>query len=109
VRAWGCEARQGSIRVHAAPSAAGPGRVGLATPGLGRAVDRNTLRRRLRAAVRVLAGEGELEELDVIVSAGREALRVPFSQLAAEVRGAADAAAARVRARAAPGSRSGGS
>jgi len=94
VRAWHAQASAGPVRVHAAPSGESGARLGLSTPGIRGAVERNRLRRRLREAVRAAgAGEG----CDLIVSAGADALTLPFEELTRQVERAIQAAAARAR------------
>ncbi len=83
------------MRVHAAPNGGAHPRVGLSTAGIRGAVERNRLRRRLREAVRPLLPVAE--GYDLIVSAGVEALRVPFAELAREVGEATGRAIERAR------------
>lgn len=85
----------GWIRVHAAPNGGGPARLGLATPGMRGAVERNRLRRRLRAAARPLLDRSA--GCDVIVSASGEALRAPFTELGRQVAEALGVAVERAR------------
>ena len=81
--------------MHAAPNGGAAARIGLSTPGIGGAVERNRLRRRLREAARPLLPVAE--GYDLIVSAGVEALRVPFAELAREVGEATGRAIERAR------------
>lgn len=83
------------MRVHAAPNGGAHPRVGLSAAGIRGAVERNRLRRRLREAVRPLLPVAE--GYDLIVSAGVEALRVPFAELAREVGEATGRAIERAR------------
>lgn len=66
--------------VHAVrKTALGPSRLGLAVPAtVGGAVERNRIKRRLRAAFRLAAPS---TGLDVVVRARAEAATVPFQEL----------------------------
>jgi ribonuclease P protein component len=61
------------------PDPAGPSRMGLSVPrGVGTAVRRNRVRRRLRAAWQAVEAQ---PGTDVLVRAGSRALSVPFQEL----------------------------
>ncbi|HXZ99270.1 MAG TPA: ribonuclease P protein component [Candidatus Binatia bacterium] len=81
-----CRARCGAVRVDAARRADGGLRVGLSTPGMRRAVERNRLRRRLREALRCL---GPADGYDLVVSSDAGALGLPFAELSRQVAEAA--------------------
>lgn len=62
----------------------GPARVGLTTTKkIGSAVERNRIRRRLRALVRQTAPYATREGFDYVLIARREALHVPFDEMSA--------------------------
>ena len=82
------------MRVHAAVNPVGKARIGLAVPRVRSAVARNRIRRRLRAAgVALTAHEG----FDLVVSAGGEALTLPFGDLRTQVTEAARLAVERAQ------------
>jgi len=95
VRAGRCSAGTASLRVHVAANGLAHARFGFAIPkSLGGAVQRNTVRRRLRAALH--PQRHELAGLDVVVSASPSALRLPFADLEAELLRSLGAARARM-------------
>ncbi len=54
-------------------------RIGLTvTKKTGQSTERNRIRRRLRAAVKVASGQWPAADLDMVIVARREALSVPF-------------------------------
>jgi ribonuclease P protein component len=62
----------------------GPARVGLTTAKkIGSAVERNRIRRRLRALVRQTAPYAARDGFDYVLIARREALHVPFEEMSA--------------------------
>ncbi len=84
VRAGRIAAGTGSLRVHLAANGLDHARVGFAIPkALGGAVQRNTVRRRLKAALD--PRRAELAGLDVVVSASPSALQLRFADLEAEL------------------------
>jgi ribonuclease P protein component len=97
VRSTGVDARRQGVRITAAPNGLDLCRVGYTTPGLGSAVNRNRVRRRLREAIRPLpdAAAG----VDLIVSAGAPALDMPFASLRAAVAAATGEALSRLHRR----------
>ena len=94
VRSEGRLAKVGIVRVHAAVNPVGTARVGLAVPRVRSAVTRNRIRRRLRAAGAALNAHAGF---DLVVSAGGEALTLPFSDLRTQVTEAARMAVARAQ------------
>jgi ribonuclease P protein component len=86
----------GIVGVRASSNGVATARVGLAVPGVRGAVNRNRIRRRLRAAGAGLTAHGGF---DLVVSAGGEALTLPFADLRAQVSEAARMAVARAGAR----------
>jgi len=84
VRATGASARSDGLTVYVVRERTGPARLGLAPRSKG-AVERNRMRRRLRAAWgEIEAGEG----LDVVVAADRDSLGVEFQNLVDHLKGA---------------------
>ena len=88
VRETGVRASAGAVRLVAARNHGADARVGFALPGHRSAVTRNLLRRRLREAVRPLLPG--LRGHDVVVTAAAAAVRLPWSQLAADLATATD-------------------
>jgi len=71
---------------RARPDAPGVARFGLTiTRQVGTAVDRNRIRRRLKAAIAGIAERHALGDFDYVVIARRGALTAPFPQLIAEL------------------------
>lgn len=96
VRAERASAGTAALRVHLAANGLGHARVGFAIPkSVGGAVQRNTVRRRLRAAIE--PRRAELAGLDLVVSTSPGALAMPFADLAAELWRCVDRARERVR------------
>jgi ribonuclease P protein component len=95
--------RAGVVRVQAARNGRERARLGLSVPAMASAVERNRVRRRLREAARGLDAHCGF---DLIVSTDATALTLPFASLRAQVEAAAQAAVARAREAAAPGSSS---
>jgi ribonuclease P protein component len=84
VRAERAAAGTPALRVHLAANGLGHARLGFAIPkAAGGAVQRNTLRRRLRAALQ--PRRAELRGLDVVVSASAAALAMRFADLETEL------------------------
>jgi ribonuclease P protein component len=84
VRAGRSSAGTASLRVHVAANGLAHARLGFAIPrSVGGAVERNTVRRRLRAALD--PHRAELAGLDVVVSASPSALHLRFADLEAEL------------------------
>jgi ribonuclease P protein component len=84
VRAGRIAAGGPSLRVHLAANGLEHLRAGFAIPrSVGGAVARNTVRRRLRAALD--ARRHELAGLDVVISASPSALALPFADLETEL------------------------
>ena len=95
VRAERMSAGTAALRVHLAGNALPNARFGFAIPrALGGAVVRNTLRRRLRAALE--PRRPELVGLDVVVSAYPPAVGLPFAELQIELGQCIDAARRRM-------------
>jgi ribonuclease P protein component len=95
VRAERMSAGTAALRVHVSANGLPHARFGFAIPkALGGAVVRNTLRRRLRAALE--PRRPELAGLDVVVSAFPPALRLHFAALQAELAHCIDAARRRM-------------
>jgi ribonuclease P protein component len=82
------------VRVSVAPNRLAETRLGLATPGIRGAVERNRLRRRLRMAAR---GIGAAEGYDLVVSVRPEAAELSFAELSRQVGEAAAVALERAR------------
>lgn len=86
VRSGGLRASSGGIRAQLAGNDLAVARVGFALVGIRSAVDRNLLRRRLRAVIgpmlAALAGH------DLVIVAGAEGLERPFADLQVAVRAA---------------------
>jgi ribonuclease P protein component len=84
VRAERASAGTAALRVHLAANGLTHARFGFAIPkSVGGAVERNTVRRRLRAILE--PRRDELAGLDVVVSTSPSALHLPFADLAAEL------------------------
>ena len=84
VRAQRISAGSGALRVHLAANGLDHPRLGFAIPkSVGGAVVRNTVRRRLRAALH--PRRAELAGFDVVVSVGAEAAQQSFAQLDADL------------------------
>jgi len=101
VRAERISASSGALRVHLAANGFDHPRLGFAIPkGVGGAVVRNTVRRRLRAALQ--PRYEDLRGVDVVVTASVAAAGQAFAQLDADLRRCLERAlpAARSRARA---------
>jgi len=97
VRAERISASSGALRVHLAPNGLDHPRLGFAiTKSVGGAVVRNTVRRRLRAALQPYAAQ--LAGYDVVVATGPAAALQPYAELAADL----DRCLTRVLARARP-------
>ena len=81
------QARLFSLQAAARPAAeAGPARTGLTvTKRVGGAVERNRIRRRLRAALRLTADLPARPDHDYVIVARREALAAPFEALRADL------------------------
>ena len=95
VRAERASAGTAALRVHLAANGLVHARFGFAIPkSLGGAVARNTVRRRLRAALE--PHRAELAGLDVVVSTSPSALALPFADLAAELWRSVERARARI-------------
>ncbi len=61
-------------------------RIGLTiTRKVGGSVERNRIRRRLRAALKLAAGNGQRQGHDYVVVARREALQTPFPELCSDL------------------------
>ena len=83
VRAGRVSAGTAALRVHLAANGLSHARFGFAIPkSVGGAVVRNTVRRRLRAALEPRAG---LAGYDVVISASPTAATLPFAELEAEL------------------------
>jgi ribonuclease P protein component len=104
VRAVRISAGSGALRVAMAPNGLEHARLGFAIPkGVGGAVVRNTVRRRLRAALQ--PRRAELAGFDVVVSTSPEAATQTFAQLDADLARCLERALPTARARAVqPGS-----
>lgn len=77
--------RWATIHVTPRSEASAPSRLGLAVPSrVGGAVDRNRIKRRVRAAFRLAAPP---TGLDVVVRARPDALRVDYQELEDSLRG----------------------
>lgn len=99
VRAERIAASSGALRVHLAPNGLDHPRLGFAIPkGVGGAVVRNTVRRRLRAALQ--ARRAELAGVDVIVSVRADGAGQAFAQLDADLGRCLERALPMARARA---------
>ncbi|HZS14160.1 MAG TPA: ribonuclease P protein component [Candidatus Dormibacteraeota bacterium] len=84
VRAGRASAGTAALRVHVAANGLPHARLGFAVPkSAGGAVERNTIRRRLRAALE--PHRPELAGLDVVVSASAAVLAMRFADLATEL------------------------
>lgn len=84
VRAERASAGTSALRVHVAANGLAHARFGFAIPkSVGGAVQRNTVRRRLRAALE--PRRPELAGLDVVVSTSPSALGLRFTDLEAEL------------------------
>ncbi len=79
VRAWRARCTVGVVRVAAAPNSLERARIGFSITGVRTAVDRNRLRRRLRAAVQ--SPLSKHAGLDFVVTTGFAAADVPYSAL----------------------------
>jgi len=100
VRAERISASSGALRVHLAPNGLDHPRLGFAIPkSVGGAVVRNTVRRRLRAALQ--PRRPELDGFDVVVRVRAEAAGQAFAELDADLGRCLERAlpAARARAR----------
>ena len=95
VRTQGLRASAPGVRAQLARNDVAAARVGFALVGLRSAVERNLLRRRLRAAVRPLLDR--LAGHDLVLVAGVEALGLPFAGLSDAVQSAAGRALDRSR------------
>jgi ribonuclease P protein component len=96
VRAARVNAGGGALRVHLAPNGLTHVRLGFAIPKtVGGAVVRNTVRRRLRAALE--PRREQLAGLDVVVSTSPAAARLSFADLDAELGRCLERARARVQ------------
>ena len=93
VRSAGAEARQGGIRVRAVASGRARSRAGFAIPGARTAVERNRLRRRLRAAIVPLLAQHP--GYDIVVSTAVAAPERPFAELGRSLAGALNRAIAK--------------
>ncbi len=100
VRAERISAASGALRVHLAANGRDHARLGFAIPrSVGGAVVRNTVRRRLRAALQ--PRQVELAGLDVVVSVGPAAAGQSLAQLDADLARCLERAVPLARARAA--------
>lgn len=85
----------GAFSLQAAPAAKAFARVGYTvTKATGNAVERNRIRRRLRAAVRVVCAD--IPVADFVIVARRGTLTAPFPDLTAGIAGAMNRLASRL-------------
>ena len=90
----------GCLRAHAGANGLPVLRAGFAITGVSRAVDRNAVRRRLRALLH--PRRGELAGLDLLVAAGPASATAGFAELAADLAACLAAVVPRARAAGAP-------
>lgn len=96
VRSDGRRGRSGPVTVRALPQPEGACQVAFAVGRhTGSAVVRNRIRRRLRAVLRDLAGEGRLPAGPLLVSAAAPVATMPFTQVRSHVCRALDRACSR--------------
>lgn len=91
----------GAFTIQAAPQRAAsdaPARFGLTvTKKTGNAVERNRIKRRLRAVIRALPADAASQGCDHVLFARREALRQPFAAMVGETAAALHALTQRLK------------